>query len=220
MNARPIRILAPLLRIFFNLLYHQFSWTYDFVSTIVSVGMWTNWIFTIIPHLSGQKILELGHGTGHLQNALLHKDKNIVGIDLSPQMGRICAKRIKNQNLQPNLVNGKAQKLPFSGDHFDQIVSTFPTLFVLAPETIKETHRVLKPGGEFFIIPEAQITGGCIIHKAAAWLFKITGQTNELFEMIYEQAIKDYNRIGFRTSPEIISLENSKILILRCIKSK
>ncbi len=220
MNTGPHYILALLLGKFFNLLYHQLSWTYDFVSTTVSLGMWTDWIFTIIPYLSKQRILELGHGTGHLQNVLLHKNKQIVGIDLSSQMGRICAKKLKNQNLQPKLVNGKAQHLPFQKSSFDQVVATFPTPYVLAPETIKEVHRVLIPGGEFFIIPEARITGGNPIYKAASWLFKVTGQTSELFETIYKQATISYNRIGFKTDSEIICLENSKVLILRCVKAE
>jgi ubiquinone/menaquinone biosynthesis C-methylase UbiE len=220
MKSGPHPILASLLGKFFNLLYHQLSWIYDFVSTTVSVGMWTDWVFTIIPYLSKQRILELGHGTGHLQKVLLHKKKQIVGIDLSPQMGRICVKKLKNQNLQPKLVNGIAQQLPFPKTSFEQVVSTFPTPFVLAPETIKEVHRVLIPGGEFFIIPEARITGGNIVHKVASWLFKVTGQTSELFETVYEQALISNNRFDFITSSEIIHLENSKILILRFLKAE
>jgi len=220
MKSRPHRILTSLLGNFFNLLYHQFAWAYDFVSTMVSVGMWTDWIFSIIPFLSKQKILELGHGTGHLQKVLLHKEKQIVGIDLSPEMGRICAKKVKTQNLEPNLVNGKAQQLPFPKSSFDQVVSTFPTPYALAPETITEVHRVLIPGGEFLIIPEARITGRNPIYIAASWLFKITGQTNELFEEFYEQAIKSYYRIGFKTDSEVINLENSIVLIIHCVKAE
>ena len=149
--------------------------------------MWHEWIFSITPDLTGQRILELGCGTGHLQKVLLPKGKKIVGIDLSLQMVQICAKRIKKGNYQPAIANSKAQHLPFPDNSFDQIASTFPTPYILEPETIEEIHRVLIPRGEFIILPVAWITEGNIKHRIAAWLFKVTGQTPEMDEVIFQE---------------------------------
>jgi ubiquinone/menaquinone biosynthesis C-methylase UbiE len=180
--------------------------------------MWNDWIFSITPDLTGQRILELGCGTGHLQKVLLHKGKKIVGIDLSLQMGQLCAKRMKKGNYQPAIANSKAQHLPFPDNSFDQIASTFPTPYILEPETIEEIHRVLISHGEFIILPVAWITGGNIMHRTAAWLFKVTGQTGEMDEVIYQERLLQFEHLGFQTSFEFRSLKNSKVLILRGFK--
>jgi ubiquinone/menaquinone biosynthesis C-methylase UbiE len=75
------------MRGFFNLLYHQFAWSYDFIASLVSLGNWKRWIITVLPHLEGPRVLELGHGPGHLQRALLNKGINTFGIDESRSMG-------------------------------------------------------------------------------------------------------------------------------------
>ena len=207
--------LVPLLRIFFNLLYHQFAWSYDIVSGIVSIGMWNEWIKSVLPELAGQRILELGHGPGHLQISLLQKGKLVAGIDLSPQMGHISGKRIRKANLQPLLVNGASQRLPFPDNSFNQIVSTFPTQYIFSTNTIEEIYRVLNTYGEFIILPVAWITGGNLLHKMAAWLFKVTGESTELDEEKLSSDLSQFERFGFSTEFEIRELENSQVLILR-----
>jgi ubiquinone/menaquinone biosynthesis C-methylase UbiE len=219
MDGKPARALIPLLRIFFNLLYHQFAWAYNLISWIVSIGMWNDWIKSIIPDLSGQQILELGHGPGHLQLALLQLGKQVTGIDLSPHMGRITAKRIRKNHKQPYLVNGNAQYLPFPDETFDQIVSTFPTQYIIAKETILEMHRVLRPGGDFIILPLAWITGGNFLHKTAAWLFRITGQAPEIEENTIAKELDRINQVGFKSYSEFREIQNSKVMLIRGTKT-
>lgn len=213
-----LRFITPLLRVFFNLLYHQFAWTYDFVAAIVSIGMWKEWVFSTIRYLTAEKILEIGHGPGHLQIALAKKVRMVVGIDSSRQMGQICAKRMIKRGNRANLANSKAQNLPFPDNTFDKIISTFPTPYIFELDTISEIHRVLIPGGEFIFLPIAWITGRNIHQRFASWLFKVTGQTSEEEKNLYMEGLKQYKQIGFNTSYEIINLEDSKVLILRVTK--
>lgn len=218
MDVEPARALIPLLRIFFDLLYHQFAWTYDLVSGLVSIGMWNDWIKSILPDITSHQILELGHGPGHLQLALLAEGKQATGIDLSPQMGIICKKRIRKAKKQPSLVNGNALNLPFPNNAFDQILSTFPTQYIISLNTIMEMHRVLRPGGDFLILPVAWITGRKIWHKAAAWLFRFTGQTPKLEDNLYVDELKRFDQVGFKTNIETRELRNSQVMIIRGIK--
>jgi ubiquinone/menaquinone biosynthesis C-methylase UbiE len=218
MDAGPPRTLIPLLRIFFHLLYNQFAWTYGLVSWSVSLGMWNDWIKSILDNINGQQILELGHGPGHLQLALLQKGKQATGIDLSRHMGRICFKRIRKTQNQPRLVNGSTLHLPFPSNAFDQIVSTFPTQYIIDDNTIAEMYRVLRPGGNFIILPVAWITGGSILHKAAAWLFKFTGQAPNIDNNIYMEESKRFKQVGFETSIEMRELPNSQVMLLHGLK--
>jgi len=219
MDVEPARTLIPLLRIFFHLLYNQFAWTYDLVSWSVSIGMWNEWIKSILPEVTGQQILELGHGPGHVQIALLQEGKQVTGIDLSPYMGRICSKRIRKARKQPNIVNGNALHLPFPNNSFDQIVSTFPTPYIIDDHTIAEMYRVLRSGGSFILLPVAWITGGNILYKAAAWLFKFTGQTPDIDKNIYVEEAKRFSQVGFKTSIEIKELINSQVMLISGVKT-
>jgi len=208
-----VRSFYILMRLFFYLLYNPFAWTYDLVASIVSLGMWKNWVMSVLPNLDGPYILEIGHGPGYLQKALgnrLPQIKCVCGLDLSRTMGRITRKRLMRGGIAPNLVNGSAQQLPFSRETFQQVVATFPAEYILQPETFTEVWRVLKPGGTFVILPLAWITGQAIPERAAAWLFHITGQAPAWDERILEPIKK----IGFRTKPVWITFKSSKLLVI------
>jgi ubiquinone/menaquinone biosynthesis C-methylase UbiE len=218
MNYLPKKWLTSFLKAFFDLLYHQFAWAYDIVSRVVSLGMWNKWIRSIVPELKGPRILELGHGSGHLQIALLKEGREVTGLDISRQMVRICAKRIRKTGLSPQLVNCRAQNLPFPDNAFHQVAATFPTEYIIAKETIRESHRVLIPGGKLIIIPIAWITGKNIFHKTASWLFKVTGQAGDSDENTYARLVALLEEEGFNPELEFMELTNSRLLIFRGIK--
>src|SRR5512136_2652338 len=91
--SSPRRLLFRFFRLFFHLLYHQFSWLYDFVAWLVSVGNWNKWVTSVIPYLDGPKILEIGFGPGHLQLALQQNNAMVFGIDESAHMVNIARNR-------------------------------------------------------------------------------------------------------------------------------
>ena len=218
MYPNPTGWLAKFLTLFFDLLYHQFAWTYDLVSWTVSIGMWNGWIRSVIPAISENPILELGHGPGHLQKALHQNGFSPTGLDRSPQMGWIAQRRLTNSALPFQLVNGSAAALPFPNDCFNHIVATFPTEYIVEPNTISEIYRILKPGKELLIIPMAVITGGSILHKAAAWLFKVTGQAGETDQAVYQSSLQRYTSAGFDISIEWQEQNNSRVMFVRAKK--
>ncbi len=170
------RLIAHFLRFFFHLLYHPLAWAYDFVAAAVSLGQWKDWVMSVQPFLRGTRILELGHGPGHLQLALSARRAAIFGVDASPQMGRLTQRRLQKKQRSCHITNGRAQTLPFPNNHFDHVVATFPAEYSFHTKTFQEVHRVLVPGGTFVLLPIAWITGKTIHARGAAWLFRITGQ--------------------------------------------
>ena len=94
------------LRVFFKLLYHQFAFTYDLVAAAVSFNRWKDWVMEVIPFIEGTRILEIGHGPGHLQRVLLSRNLVAVGIDESSQMGRLTKHRTDGS---AHLTRGLAQ---------------------------------------------------------------------------------------------------------------
>lgn len=207
-------LISQFLKVFFDLLYHQFSWTYDLVSGIVSLGLWNQWIRSIVGDLPGPRVLELGHGPGHLQQELLMNNIEIFGLDLSPQMGRQAKKRLHRLNLFPNLINGNANELPFRNASFDQVTATFPTEYISDERTIDEIYRVLVPRGRLIILPVAWITDQSFLYRAAALLFEITGQANKDYEAEIVSSIKKAASKMFDFHVETRSLKKSKSLVV------
>lgn len=171
-----------LIRFGFRLLYNEMAFTYDLVSRLVSFGEWRSWQRAALRHLTVGKdalILELAHGTGNLQSDLLQAGYQTIGYDLSPYMGRIASRKLRKQKLPAKLVRGRAQQLPFSAEAFGAVISTFPTDFIFAAETLREVYRVLAANGEFIIVPNGVLTGGGVGEKGLEWLYQITGQRGE-----------------------------------------
>ena len=166
-----------LVRFGFSLLYHQLAWTYDAVAWLVSFGKWRAWGRTALPHLIGERVLELGHGPGHLLATLVSQGFKPMGLDLSPHMSRLARKRLRRLGLAGlPLVRAPAQELPFAANAFDSVVATFPTPFIVQPDTLAEIARVLRPAGRLVIVAGARLTGRDPLSRFVEWLYRLTGQ--------------------------------------------
>ena len=168
-----------LIRFGFRLLYNEMAFTYDTVSAVVSLGEWRCWQRSALAYLEAKNdepILELAHGTGNLQLDLIKAGYKTVGYDLSPYMGRIARAKLKRNGIDGRLVQGKAQQLPFPARTFKAVISTFPTNFIFAVETLAEIRRILRDDGQLIIVPNGVLTGGGKTDAALEWLYRITGQ--------------------------------------------
>jgi ubiquinone/menaquinone biosynthesis C-methylase UbiE len=210
-----MHILSGLLRIFFRLLYHSFAWTYDFVAAIVSLGQWRSWVISIIPYLSGPRVLELGHGPGHLQTRLFAEGRQAFGLDESRQMGWLAHKRLLRRGFMPGLTRGHAQALPYPADTFQQVVATFPSEYISDPQTLSEILRVLVPGGEAVVLLLAWITEKRWYGRLAAWLFRITGQAPPKWDDRYLEPLQ---QMGFQSFAEKIQRNSSTLLVIHLMK--
>jgi ubiquinone/menaquinone biosynthesis C-methylase UbiE len=167
---------------------------------------------TALPHLEG-RVLELGFGPGHLQLALHEKGARAFGLDESPQMLRQASLRLHSQGMPVRLSRGYAQHLPFPAGTFDRVAATFPAEYIFDPRTLAEVYRVLAPGGSLVLVPMAWITGGKFIERAAAWLFRITGQTGaaRTLQPIVEARFID---AGFEAKSEIVETPGSQVMVV------
>jgi ubiquinone/menaquinone biosynthesis C-methylase UbiE len=175
-RSGPGRLWWRLVTFGFRLLYNEMAWSYDAVSWVVSLGQWRRWQLAALPHLHGRDVLEIAHGPGHLLLEMMRQGYRVTGLDLSPWMGRQARRRLRRAGLPAALVRGEAHRLPFAAASFDTVLSTFPTEFVIWPETLAAVYRALRPGGRFVIVPEARLTGQGPVHTFLEWLYTITGQ--------------------------------------------
>jgi ubiquinone/menaquinone biosynthesis C-methylase UbiE len=206
--------LPKLLQIFFKYLYHQFAWSYDLVAWFVSVGQWKDWVSTVLPFLSGDRVLELGFGPGHLQRMGDQAGFRMYGLDLSPQMVKIARRRLLKNHQELCLLRGSGVALPLEDQSFETVVATFPAEYIIFPETLSQIYRVLEPGGQFVLLPLALITGSGPFHRFTAWLFQITGLSAPVEHPAMEQGYQLLKNAGFTTKVETLEKQYSKVIIV------
>lgn len=234
--------MKTLLRLFFRLLYHQFAFTYDLVAATVSFNRWKSWVGSVIPFIEGHRILEIGHGPGHLQRILLSRNLAAFGIDESAQMGRLAKRNlmrsvlsrspiesshqtsssISTQTASPsqiaytqiNLSRGLAQHLPFPNESFDSIVATFPTEYITDPRALAEVKRCLSNTGKLIVLPVALPK-----NMFLDWLFKVTHQSpTEALEVIQAKLKEPFVAAGFKTEIETLDVKSGILLIVLASK--
>jgi ubiquinone/menaquinone biosynthesis C-methylase UbiE len=208
-----MNLMQRFMRAFFHLLYHPFAFTYDFVAATVSFGKWKDWVFSIIPFIEGTRILELGHGPGHLQRALLTlrhgsgRELIAVAMDESASMGRLAKRRIGSSH---KLTRALAQKIPFAAESFDTIVSTFPTEYIFDTQTLSEARRVLRSGGRLTILLAAWPKNPLL-----AWLFKVTGQSpSDSYESIKSKIKEALAQADFKSEIQIVEVKSGNLLVV------
>ena len=116
-----------------------------------------------ISHLDlagNEKILDIGCGGGINLSRFLKKVPrgHVAGIDLSPDCVSYSFMRNRDAIAEGrcSVYEGSAELLPFGANHFD-VITAFETIYFWPnlPNTLKEIKRVLKPGGTFLIVNEA-----------------------------------------------------------------
>jgi len=124
---------------------------------------------------SGQKVLELGYGSGVSFLSLAEKFHEIHGIDVHPNAGAVRAS-FASEDLRPQLRQGTIWELPYESNSFDAALA-ISIHEELPPErqaaAFREVHRVVRPGGCYvvgvpgvhFLMNTAFYLLGCNIRK-------------------------------------------------------
>jgi len=202
-----MNLMRRFMRIFFHLLYHPFAFAYDLVAAVVSFGKWNDWVFSIIPFIEGTRILELGHGPGHLQRILLDRGMVAAAMDESAPMGRLAKRRVGSSH---RLTRGLAQKIPFASESFDSVVSTFPSEYIFDTQTLSEAKRVLRNGGRLIVLPAAMPKS-----RFLQWLYKVTGESPAALDEILQNRFKaPLVKAGFTTEIEIVEVKSSTLIFV------
>lgn len=226
-----MHLIARFLAFFFQHLYHGLAFTYDVVAWTVSFGQWIEWMKTVIPFIEGTRVLELGHGPGHLQVELqsakspdfvftpkglqsqetLKSAPLIVGLDESSQMGRLARRRLLQSGYaQPKLTRGLGQSLPFPAETFDSIVAAFPADYIFTAQTASEARRVLRNGGRLIVLPVAWPK-----NRFLTWLYRVTNESpSEALNVVKAKIGQSFVRAGFEVSVETLEEKSSVLLIV------
>ena len=165
-------------------LYNEFAWAYDLVSWLVSFGQWDRWRKTALDHAVGQRVLEVGFGTGELLIEMARRGMHVCGIDLSPAMHRVTARKMAHRGIQAPRVRALVQRAPFADGSFDTIVATFPAEYVASPATLREVARLLRgpdpstgaDGGRFAVVGMVANLNSRLLNRATDLLFGVPAE--------------------------------------------
>lgn len=101
-----------------------------------------------LPDWRAKEIVDVGCGTGAILKRLGNPEKN-VGIDLAPEAVSFCHQRGLN-----NVRQGDILALPFPDASFDAVICSsvlYHDWVTDVEVAVRETHRILRPGGTLLI---------------------------------------------------------------------
>jgi demethylmenaquinone methyltransferase/2-methoxy-6-polyprenyl-1,4-benzoquinol methylase len=157
---------VPVKKTFAQDLFDGIAPSYDTWAQVLTFFQYLRWREFLVSQMAlrpGNLVLDVCTGTAGVAMEIAdHHDGRIVGLDASQLMLEAGLRAIEKKNLdgRVQLIQGRAERLPFPDETFDTVVFTYLLRYVQDPDaTIRELSRVLKPGGELlsleFGIPEA-----------------------------------------------------------------
>ena len=97
---------------------------------------------------SGDRVLDVGCGTGVVAVTAARLGANVHAADLTPQLLERARENAQIANVRIEWLEADVEKLPFHDAEFDFVLSQFAHMFAPRPDVaVSEMLRVLRPGG-------------------------------------------------------------------------
>jgi SAM-dependent methyltransferase len=107
----------------------------------------------------GERLLDVGGGTGNTALAAARRDAEVVCTDIVPELLEHARRRAETEGLAFETEVAEVESLPYEDGSFDVVTSTIGVVFAAdAERAAAELLRVLRPGGRFGLpawVPEA-----------------------------------------------------------------
>lgn len=146
--------------------YNRLSRWYDFIAGSTE-KKYRDWGLEKLSAQPGEKVLEIGFGTGHCLVSLakaVGPTGRVIGLDISDRMLVIARERLGQEGLEErvDLHLGDAAKLDFlEAGSLDGVFMSFTLELFDNPEiprVLQECHRILKPGGRLAVVSMTKTT--------------------------------------------------------------
>jgi demethylmenaquinone methyltransferase/2-methoxy-6-polyprenyl-1,4-benzoquinol methylase len=140
-----------------NDLFARIARRYDLINDLQSFGLHRRWkrrVADLARVTPGARALDLCCGTGDLAFALAHRGADVTGLDFSPQMLEVAARRnLKSQISNLKFQQGDAQQLPFAENSFNIVTVGYGLRNLASWERgLEEMRRVARPGARLIVL--------------------------------------------------------------------
>ncbi|MBL4748243.1 MAG: bifunctional demethylmenaquinone methyltransferase/2-methoxy-6-polyprenyl-1,4-benzoquinol methylase UbiE [Magnetovibrio sp.] len=137
---------------------------YDLMNDLMSMGIhraWKNRLMTKLRPHAGQKLLDVGGGTGDIAFKYLERGgKDVTVFDINDEMLAVGRDRAIDKGILSGVqwMQGNAEELPFEDMTFDAYTIAFCIRNVTRiDKALREARRVLKPGGHFICLEFSKV---------------------------------------------------------------
>ena len=183
-----------------ELLYGPLAWAYDMVAWLVSFGYWSRWRLDALSYLQPGSVLEIGFGTGELLIALAESSFDVTGLELSAQMHRVTARKLNKRARSIRCVRASTKAIPFPSEAFDNIISTFPSQYILIDATLGQIRRVLSRQGRCIVLGlGVQFKTGIRRRLTNLWTGHAMDETIQQFIRVAREAGFSATRVDHQT---------------------
>lgn len=194
-----------------NAVFDSVASQYDRMNDLMSMGLhrlWKRWAVCVARIRPEHRVLDLAGGTGDLAKLMLPRLKSaeqLVLADLNSSMLNVGRNRLLDEGYHVPVVQCNAEYLPFASRSFDRVTIAFGLRNVVNKEqALSELVRVLKPGGEAYILEFSPVTHP-LIQKTYDWYsFNILPRMGQW--MTKDAASYQYLAESIRMHPEPVVL--------------
>ncbi|ARR50502.1 bifunctional demethylmenaquinone methyltransferase/2-methoxy-6-polyprenyl-1,4-benzoquinol methylase UbiE [Photobacterium damselae subsp. damselae] len=141
--------------------FHSVAAKYDMMNDVMSFGIhraWKRFTIDCSGARRGQRILDLGGGTGDLTakfSRIVGEDGQVILADINNSMLKVGRSKLRDIGVVGNVsyVQANAEELPFPDNYFDCITISFCLRNVTDKDkALRSMFRVLKPGGRLLVL--------------------------------------------------------------------
>lgn len=133
---------------------------YDLLNHLLSLGIDRKWRSRTVKEVCASspcEVLDIATGTGDLAISMARKmpHTHVTGIDLSEGMLAVGRRKVAAKGLDAriDIVEGDAERLPYTDDRFDAATIGFGIRNFADPQAgLREARRVLRKGGRIYIL--------------------------------------------------------------------
>lgn len=140
-------------------MFNSIAPRYDVLNRMLSGGVDQQWRRVVMKEVldsQPQRLLDVATGTADLALMAARKGvPQVIGVDIADQMLDVGRRKVSKADLdgRVELLNGDAEKLPFSDKQFDVATVAFGVRnFEDLAAGLHQIHRVLRPGGKLIVL--------------------------------------------------------------------